>query len=300
VANEIAHSGNRPGSHPSAGDRAEALEETFRTGDGGFRPVGRGAELLQDFLHRRYRNRAPGTRKKGRAQLRSFFAWATRLDKLERYPAERLTRPRQAKPASRRASSPNKIQAIIEAQPDLRDRVAIGLMARHGLRKDELRRLRWRDIDLEAGLVQLHAKGGKRPTIPIVFPDLLADLNRLYLESEAKRDHYLLFPRRIGNLSTRGGKGVIREYPDKPMQPSTMHRWWKRCLEQAGSADMLMHELRHSAGTAFQRANHDLKLTQLFLRHESIRTTADYYLHPDEAELVAGLHAAGAAWSSKE
>ena len=61
-----------------------------------------------------------------------------------------------------------------------------------------------------------------------------------------------------------------------------------------------MHGLRQSAGTAFQRANHDLKLTQLFLRHESNRTTADYYLHPDETELVAGLHAAGAAWSSKE
>lgn len=80
------------------------------------------------------------------------------------------------------------------------------------------------------------------------------------------------------------------------MQPLTLHRWWKRCLEQAGSADMLMHELRHSAGTSFQRANKDLKLTQLFLRHESIRTTADYYLHPDEAELVAGLLAAGDAW----
>jgi integrase/recombinase XerC len=259
---------------------------------------GRGAELLEDFLHRRYRERSPGTRKKVRAQVRSFFAWATRLDKLERNPAERLSRPRRGKPSRRRAFTPEAIQAIIEAQPDLRDRVAISLMARHGLRKGELRLLRWRDVDFEAGTMQLHAKGRGRPTIPIVFEDLLADLNRLYLESGAKRDHYLLFPRRIGNLPSRGGKGVVREYPDKPMQPSTMHRWWKRCLEQAGSSDKLMHELRHSAGTSFQRTNKDLKLTQLFLRHESIRTTADYYLHPDEDELVAGLRAAGDAWGS--
>ena len=223
---------------------------------------GHGVELLEDFLHRRYRERSPGTRKKVRAQIRSFFAWATRLDKLEHNPAERLSRPRRGKPSGRRAFSDEKIQAIIEAQPELRDRVAIALMARHGLRKDELRRLRWRDIDFEAGTMQLHAKGGKRPTLPIVFEDLLADLNRLYLESGAKRDHYLLFPRRIGNLPSRGGKGVVREYPDRPMQPSTLHRWWKRCLEQAGSADMLMHELRHSAGTSFQRANKDLKLTR--------------------------------------
>jgi integrase len=228
----------------------------------------------------------------------SFFAWATRLDKLEQNPAERLSRPRRGKPSRRRAFSAEKIQAIIEAQPELRDRVAIALMARHGLRKDELRRLRWRDIDFEAGTMQLHADGGKRPTIPIVFEDLLSDLNRLYLESGAKRDHYLLFPRRIGNLPSRGGKGVVRDYPDRPLQPSTLHRWWKRCLEQAGSADMLMHELGHSAGTSFQRTNKDLKLTQLFLRHESIRNTADYYLHPDEAEFIAGLLAAGDAWGS--
>jgi integrase len=62
-----------------------------------------------------------------------------------------------------------------------------------------------------------------------------------------------------------------------------------------------MHELRHSAGTEFQRASHDLKLTQVFMRHESIRTTADYYLHPDADELVAGLAAVAERWgSSKE
>jgi integrase len=182
---------------------------------------GRGAELLEDFLHRRYRERAPSTRKKIRAQLRSFFGWATALDKLERNPAVRLTRPRRAQPNRRRAHSIERITAIIEAQPELRDHVAIALMARHGLRKNELRLLRWRDVDLQAGLMRLHAKGGKRPEVLIVFPDLLADLARLYLETGAKPAHYLLFPRRIGNLPTRGGRGVVAEFPEQPMQPST-------------------------------------------------------------------------------
>jgi integrase len=259
---------------------------------------GRGVELLEDFLHRRYRDRSPATRKKVRAQLRSFFRWASNLDRLEHNPAERLSRPRRAPANRRRAHSLERIRAIIEAQPELRDRVAISLMARHGLRKDELRRLRWRDIDLQAGVMRLHAKGGKRPEVEVVFEDLLADLNRLYLESRAKPGHYLLFPRRIGNLPSRGGYGVVRDYPDRPMQPSTLHRWWKRCLEEAGAADMPMHELRHSAGTEFQRTNRDLKLTQLFMRHESIRTTADYYLHPEREEVIAGLRAVGERWSA--
>lgn len=92
-------------------------------------------------------------------------------------------------------------------------------MARHGLRKDELRRLRWRDIDFEAGTMQLHAKGGKRPTLPIVFEDLLADLNRLYLESGAKRDHYLLFPRRIGNLPSLAERASSPSTPTARCSP---------------------------------------------------------------------------------
>jgi integrase len=37
------------------------------------------------------------------------------------------------------------------------------------------------------------------------------------------------------------------------MQPSTMHRWFKLCLRQAGIADFPMHELRHTAGNDFWR-----------------------------------------------
>ena len=43
-------------------------------------------------------------------------------------------------------------------------------------------------------------------------------------------------------------------FPERPMQPSTMHRWWSRCLEQAAAAHFPMHELRHSAVTEFLRA----------------------------------------------
>jgi hypothetical protein len=36
------------------------------------------------------------------------------------------------------------------------------------------------------------------------------------------------------------------------MQPSTMQRWFKRCLQQAGAADFPMHELRNTAGNEFR------------------------------------------------
>jgi integrase len=61
-----------------------------------------------------------------------------------------IDRPKRRR-AERHSHDPGKVNSIIRAQPMLRDRVAIALMARLALRKNELRLLRWRDIDLERG-----------------------------------------------------------------------------------------------------------------------------------------------------
>ena len=102
---------------------------------------------------------------------------------------------------------------------------------------------------------------------------------------------------RIGNARTRPQlEGVVREHRDRPMQPSTMHRWFKRCLRQAGAADFPMYELRHTAGNEFRRATGDLELTRLFMRHASISTTSEHYMHADAEELIAGMRFAEARW----
>ncbi len=87
-------------------------------------------------------------------------------------------------------------------------------------------------------------------------------------------------------------------YPDRPMQPSTMHRWWVRCLQQAAAAHFPMHELRHSAVTEFLRANGgDLALAQRFARHASVSTTVDVYGHLETEDLVRGMRRAGERWA---
>lgn len=106
-------------------------------------------------------------------------------------------------------------------------------MCRLGLRKNELRLLRWRDIDLEAGQLRVNAKGGDIDVVR-VDEETVALLAHLSLDANATPEQFLLFPIRIGNLP---GQGVIGEFRDQPMQPSTMHRWWKRCLQTAGVAD---------------------------------------------------------------
>ena len=256
-----------------------------------------GAEYVLDFVAKHWEHSAPGTRRKVFSTLASFFNWAVRFERVDANPVHRIDRPRK-RGVERSAHRPERIQRIIEAQPELRDRVAIALMSRLALRKNELRLLQWRSIDLTIGELSLHAKGGKRPVVPIVYEDLRQDLALLQLEQTAASEHFLLYPVRVSNLPT--GQRTFR-FPERPMQPSTMHRWWGRCLDQAAAAHFPMHELRHTAVTEFLRANGgDLALAQRFARHASVATTVDVYGHLETEDLVRGMLRAGLRWTSSE
>jgi integrase/recombinase XerC len=258
-----------------------------------------GAERVLEFVAGHWGSSAPGTRRKALAIFASFFAWAQKWDRVVSNPMGKIDRPRR-RSVERHAHSLAKVKAIVAAQPQLRDRVALGLLAQLGLRKNEVRLLRWRDIDLQRGEMRVHGKGGKIAEVPIVYAELLSDLARLSLESAARPDEYLLYPVRLGNARSNPHlRGVVCEHRDRPMQPSTMHRWFKRCLQQAGAADFPMHELRHTAGNEFRRATGDLELTRLFMRHASISTTSEHYMHADKEELIAGIRVLEERWNKE-
>jgi integrase len=257
-----------------------------------------GAERVLEFVARRWGDAAPGTRRKAFAVLSSFFGWAVKFDRIAANPVLRLDRPRK-RGVERHAHHPERVKRIIAAQPALRDRIAIAMMARLGLRKNELRLLRWRDVDLEHGELRVRGKGGKFVDVPIVYEDLQAELAQLALECGGDPDHHLLYPERVGNLPGPATRGLIRTFPERPMQPSTMHRWWVRCLERANVPHFPMHELRHSAVTEFIRATGDVAAAQRFARHASVATTVDIYGHLDREDLVRGMLRAGERWDVK-
>jgi site-specific recombinase XerD len=73
------------------------------------------------------------------------------------------------------------------------------------------------------------------------------------------------------------------------MDPATVHRWFKACLERAGLPSTIkVHELRHSAADNLWRQTGNLTMAQQLLRHESPATTAAY-LHPTREDLEAAI-----------
>lgn len=138
--------------------------------------------------------------------------------------------------------------------------------------KNELRLLQLKDFDRGRGEVTIHGKGGKVIVLPLGFDDLKGDLNLELLMREPTE--YLLYP---------------KEDPERPFDPASLHRWFKRALERADlPAGIKIHELRHSAADALWRETGDLLKAQQLLRHESVSTT-QAYLHPTREDLRDAL-----------
>lgn len=243
-----------------------------------------GAQDLTEFLERHWGDSANATKRNRHAILSSFFRWAARERRIPWNPMDAV-KPPKGKSKVRLAHPRHEVRKLLAGQESLRDQCALGLLCWLGLRKMDLGGLQIRDIDLTRNVVVLRdAKGGGDEQLPVEHPDLRQDLY-LHIVVEGRLPaEFLLHPKRDRM---------------RPMDPSSVHRWFKRCLEMAGLPDFPMHELRHTAGDEIWRTTGNLVLAQQLLRHKSIETTRRY-LHPSPADLRAGMHLVYESWQEED
>jgi site-specific recombinase XerD len=128
-------------------------------------------EMLRDFLDEHWGDSSPATRRQRLAAVKSFFRWAVEERGVGDNPIEKVKAP-EGKSVERQAYAPDMIDALRDAQPSLRDQIAVQLLGRLALRRNELRLLRVGDFDLSRGTVRVHGKGGKIVVLPLGFKTL--------------------------------------------------------------------------------------------------------------------------------
>jgi integrase/recombinase XerD len=247
-----------------------------------------GTERLREFIDARWGDRTPRTRAKVISVLRDFFAWAVRERQLAANPAVPIFRPRK-RDVARGTFSLADVTKLIAAQSRTRDRVALLLLFRLGLRKSELSRVQFKHYD--GRNLTVFGKGGKVRYLPVVDRNLRLTLERHILDRSPAPDEHLLYPERFGPEFYGGPLALIWEDRLKPLSSTAMHRWWSKCLARAELAHRPMHEARHTAITDFLRRTGNLKLAQMLAGHADIGTTANIYAHLDTADLETALKA---------
>lgn len=247
--------------------------------------------ILDDFLTEHWSDAAPNTRAQHVSSLRCFFRWLHDRDLIDKDPARRLKSPKVGE-TQRRSHAQSVIRRLVVAQDRRNDRVAILTMYWLALRRNELRQIQFRHIDLGRRVITVFRKG-KRVVEARIPEPLALELERLIQDRQAEPGEYLLYPYKVGRRGHWPAyeQCVIWENRFKPLTKPAIDKWFQRCRKRAGLDEgdnkVLMHELRHSAGTHYHEAGHDLYATQHFMAHKSAATTERTYLHLDRLREVA-------------
>jgi integrase len=252
-----------------------------------------GTERLEEFQDQRWGGSAPRTNNKNHSILKDFFEWAYIKGKVHGNPATPIPRAK-GRDVLRETFSESVEKAVLAAQEDVRDRLALWLLFKLGLRKGALQSVQFKHFDHIRKRLTIFTKGGKVRELPIVDSAFWLDLERLIIESAAEPSHYLLC-RRKTIPHKRGGQVELDRtlYLDQPMGVHGLHDWWYACLARAGivrkgiTRGERMHKARHTAGQRLLDSTRgNLKAVQRLLGHKSIQTTGDIYTDWDLDQLA--------------
>ena len=235
-------------------------------------------EHLRSFIAGEHRRGLSGTSLQRRlSALRSFFTHLLKHGELAGNPAQGIRAPKAPRKLPQVLDA-DEAARLVEVPTDgalgRRDRAMLELFYSSGLRLSELCTLRWRELDLDDGLVRVTGKGGKTRVVPVGSHARNA-LGDWKAESAPALDAPV-FPGRGGKPIS--GRAVQLRLRHLAQQQGV----WKRIYP---------HLLRHSFASHVLESSGDLRGVQELLGHADIATT-QIYTHLDFQHLAKVYDAA--------
>lgn len=160
--------------------------------------------------------------------------------------------------------SPDDIKRLLIAtrhgRNHVRDKALVLFLLDTGVRRSELSKLEWGDVNLKTGLVRIRAKNTKRRNFRTVMAG--AQTRRVLLRHRRAVDHDVHDS--VFGLRGDGIRQVLRR------------------LEERTGVHATPHMFRHTAATLSLRNGMDIVSLQLMLGHSSLEVTRQYLQYTDE------------------
>ncbi|TAL36281.1 MAG: hypothetical protein EPN93_08625 [Spirochaetes bacterium] len=221
---------------------------------------------------------APGYRKKPltkerRARycmnIRVFFRFLEREERVYRNPASNIAIPRRRNPLIKDVLTVEEMDTLLKAAAGetfqgLRDRAILELLYSTGIRSEELCGIQMGDIDLtEKLLVVRKGKFGKERVVPF---------------GESAKYWVSRYVERVRGLLGAGNNDrLFVSLRGKNLTVSMLWRIVKRAMRTAGiEKNVTAHTFRHSCATHMLKGRADIRYVQKQLGHESISSTERY------------------------
>lgn len=201
--------------------------------------------------------------------VRSYFAFLATAGITSADPSHAVHSPRVARQLPSLVHE-DELRALLDA-PDpstpagLRDRALLETLYATGVRAAELCGLTLDALDLAAGAMTVHGKGGRDRVVP------------LHRYAVQRLQAYLAHGRPL--LVKHPADEVFLSARGNPISPDALRRILKRHLASAGaSTSHTPHTLRHTFATHLLEGGADLRTVQELLGHVAL-TTTQFYTH---------------------
>lgn len=233
---------------------------------------------------------SPATIRRKLSALSSLFDSLCEANAVTHNPVNGVTRPNEgANEGHTPALSDAQARALLEAPPEdtlkgLRDRAILATLLYHGMRREELVKLRVRDIHQRQGVVhfRVQGKGGKTRFVPAAAKALRLIQGYLEVAGHAEdRDGALFRP--VRNNTT--GTLAKHLYPDSVLK--SIVKPYARALGIDAEVDgVCVHAMRATAATNALEHQADIAKVQEWLGHANISTTRLYdrrHMKPEDS-----------------
>jgi len=235
------------------------------------------AEQLRAFVAAEHRRGlSPKSLQRRLSACRSFYRWLLRHGRIVANPAAAIRAPKAPRKLPQ-VLDVDEASRLVEVPTDvplgLRDRALLELFYSSGLRLSELCGLRWHDLDLPQGLVQVLGKGRKQRSVPVGSHARAA--LAAWREDQHPASDAPVFPGRNGAITPRAVQLRLRQLAQRQGLFKRVHP----------------HLLRHSFASHVLESSGDLRGVQELLGHADIATT-QIYTHLDFQHLAKVYDAA--------
>ncbi len=233
--------------------------------------------------------------------IKAFMNWCHQQGRVGWNPitSAAVPKPDESPRRRRRALTPEELTRLMTVAGGRGRKAWYAAAAMAGLRRSDLIRLRWCDVDFGRHLIsivdgkrQRKAKSSGREVRSDVIPmhqelaAILASHQRETMGSPAAR----VFPTAVTDLTRQKDfvrAGLARWVEHVGLDGRVMRREYDATDEQGRVVDL--HALRTTLATSLARAGVPLVHAQQIMRHEDARTTQRHYISVDAAETAAAI-----------
>jgi integrase len=216
---------------------------------------------IRSYLENLADHAAPNTVAVHLKGLRSFCQWAQREVELDPSVFDNMPRSWKTPHTVPITATAEEIKSLVMATADKpRHRAIICLAGHAGLRSNEIRQLKWADVDLRKGNLNILGKGRNLREVPILTMELYEALRGL------PKKYELVLPGQSGRaMRSRALIHMIHEACD-----------WAGITRLTESTDRVCHALRHGFASLLASKGVPVSHIQYMLGHSSLLLTELY------------------------